>query len=214
MRLHKKVLIQKACQGGDREAACYPNLVMKPTPCVVATNGTICAVVPCETEKGDKAGLIPVDALVAAQKAASRDEKDTAHLVVGKRVEVPAADQSHGHPDVTPNFPNWKPAVPGRARKNQQRLVVDVGQLGKLAKALGAEWLELLFVPVEDGQRQKPVRVNPIGICVDPGAYGSIMPISADDVAEAEEKAAAKAEAEADDGDADGPDDEDVLGDD
>lgn len=183
MKIHKNVRIQLACAGGDRESNCYAHLSVdkgKPTV-LVATNQVIAAVVPVDLEKGDKAGLIPRTALVAAQLAAPKNGE--AHLICKDKIELPEADQVHGRPDVTTPFPNWRPIVPSARRREQRELCLDVTQLAQLARALGTTWVKLLFV--EDPK--KPIRVEALGGCPIPSAHGAIMPITEDDIAKVAE---------------------------
>lgn len=146
---------------------------------LVATNGKIAVVVPVEPDEKDRHGPIPKAAIVAA--ASSAPKGALAELRCGSRIGVPAADQTHGRPTVTGQFPDWKPVVPEAGRPREQCVMIDVEQLAVAAQAMGASCLRLRIAACKAGEKPKPIRLEAIGNCAHPEAYGVLMPLAEPD---------------------------------
>ncbi len=131
---------------------------------LVATDGSILAIVPCEIADDDADGLIPLEAIDRARK-----------LAIGGIVRAKCngkAEQSDGSSFQRPDhrFPDYSGIIPKEA--GSVRVSLNADSLLRLAQALGGK-----TVTLEIGEPGTPIRVRP---CLDgiEGAFGLIMPIS------------------------------------
>ena len=115
-----KFVINHVCLDGDQ---------------LIATDGRILAVVPCERSEGDVDGLIPVAALRAARKLANgkfthllmRCEEKQCVLVDGSTVPRPQDMK----------FPQWKKVVPSDNRPVHCKIAFNPDLLMAVSKAFG-----------------------------------------------------------------------------
>lgn len=179
MIIPKPCKIELACSKDvSRGAIASPYLDQtEPTkPVVVATSGTVLAVIVPQFANGETPGYIPVDAIKRARKANGNN------LVLQSKPDGVEADgATFKRPDYT--FPNWRQIMPDGS-KHTLRLGIDVRRLWELAQAMGTEGLELRMIP--DDPSNNPIMVKPLttgtynnpGVKpADPDAYGLIMPI-------------------------------------
>lgn len=180
MNIPKACKIELACsKDASREAIAHPYLdqTEPDKPVIVATSGSVLAVIVPENAKGETAGHIPVDAIKRARKAA----KGSVLLFADDKGVVADGATFARAPH---KFPNWRAIMP-KGDKHTLRLGLDVRKLWDLAQAMGTEGLELRLIPGDPSKN--PVMVTPLttgnhsnpGVPpANPDAYGLIMPIA------------------------------------
>lgn len=137
-------------------------------PCLVATNGKALARVDVDDADDDIQGFIALAAIKAATTGKglcaeiSRNGETTAK---GRNGETTTFRNPEGD-----QFPQHRQIVPKTTP--EYRIALDPHMLANLAKAIGAEWVELRCHP---GGR--PIEVIPTD-CVDSSRVGLLMPVS------------------------------------
>lgn len=174
MKINNNSQIEKACSVDPARPIIHsPYLDVVDSPnerigTVVATDGRIIAMIPCELEEGDQAGIIPADRFKAARKKRK-------HPGIYDTAEVPCDSPGTG-------FPQWRQVIPPSdtyAKSISVRL--DAQLLLNLAAALsvdGSRKIELV-IPLEDDSKtvngHPAMKVYPS--CTRSQGVGYIMPI-------------------------------------
>lgn len=153
---------------------------------LVATDGHILASVPVETCESDKDGLVPAEALSRARSAA-KTMATAKWIDAGQRrgavyVNAPASGSVSV---ICPlfqfkvqrpvgQFPNYETALPKAPQGTPPTVILDLGQLQTLARAIGAEQNGKLALRLWVTDASKAVWVEPFERS---GAFGVIMPL-------------------------------------
>ena len=185
MKLHKEILIEKACSGDSARTILNSVYLEKPesgSARLVATNGRIAAIVPVSVDAEDSAGYITAVALKAARKAAPRSEE--CFFSANGVLKMPDG-QTFERPNPG-KYPNVENVIPKDETKFSVSL--DPALLLAVSEAIGAG----RGVTLEISGEGKAVRVRPmvnpraetpkggsahyVPAC--PEALGLIMPIA------------------------------------
>ena len=187
MRFQKSQPIHKAA---SKDAGRYSIhcVYLDPDPSngrLVATNGRILAVIPCDAESNES-GIIPLEAMELACKG-SKKTFPAGHIEMGsaETVEVvsPTARSTFERPDV--EFPNWRAVVPNPT-DYPLSLTLNPFLLQKLAAALGQTasncegvTLHLRIDPSTPAGIQRLDDSSPVRVTLpkDSDSFGVIMPI-------------------------------------
>ena len=129
---------------------------------LVATNGHIMAIIPCEVEDGDVGGLIPAFALEYARK--HRHAEDAANDVVrvgcASLEEVSCYDAKFKRPQGL-EFPPWEAVLPNYEGRATHRINVDAEYLRRASSAIGdANWLADEDEDDDDGRVGAPANIS------------------------------------------------------
>lgn len=155
MKLHKEILIEKACSGDASRPVLHAVYLQKQEngqARLLATNGRIAAIVPVVVDESDSAGYISHDALKAARKAAPRSAE--CFFTANGVCKMPDG-QEFSRP--TPgNYPNVDAVIPKDETKFSVSL--DPALLLAVAQAIGAE----RGVTLEISGEGRAVRVRPM----------------------------------------------------
>ena len=138
---------------------------------VIATDGKILAVIPCEVNEGDAPGYIPTDALKASRKGRGA----TGEMVL-TRAECQVLNGATFPVDNERTAPDWTAVIPPADRPIKMRVALDPERLAALAEAMGAG---AVVLEIED--ESSPITVRPASkgygdVPAEPGAFGVIMP--------------------------------------
>lgn len=138
---------------------------------VIATDGKILAVIPCEVNEGDEPGYIPTDALKASRKGRGA----TGEMVL-TRAECQVLNGATYPADNERTAPDWTVVIPSGDRPIKIRVAFDPERLAALAEAMGAG---AVILEIED--ETSPITVRPASkgygdVPAEPGAFGVIMP--------------------------------------
>ncbi len=183
MKLDPAFKIEKACSADRTRPVLTCAYLDVENRKVVATDSYVLAVLPCEIEEGDTAGLIPSAAFPALRKA-SKHEGGTLAANGSARVVDPFEQTSQDFPRPDGQYPDWQRlcALPepsaddGGANATMGPLAefgINVAELAKLAAALGSDTVRIkVFSPL------KPLHVSPVGSGSRPDAFGIAMPFN------------------------------------
>ncbi len=164
MRFDKRSKIEKAASSEDFPYASTSVRFEPDKSRLIATDGRILAIVPCEPEPDDAAGQIQPQAFATARKLTPRHSEPR----IGANSKIEFVDGSTLPRLEDVRFPEVDGVVP--TGKASVTFGLNVALLSRLAAALGTETVRIEFV--DDGL---PLRVSPIeGV---PGARGLIMPL-------------------------------------
>ena len=172
MKLLKELRIEE-CVSDDPQRACINHVCLEGEQ-LIATDGRMMAIVPCEREDGDVDGLIPVAALRAARKLANgrfthllmRCEEKQCVLVDGSTVPRPQDMK----------FPQWKQVVPSDERPVKMKIAFNPDLLMAVSKAFGGTAVVMEINTDTDALVIKPCR-KPDGTVPDENTKGILMPI-------------------------------------
>lgn len=148
---------------------------MTQSPVMVATTGAIIAVVPVETDDGDKAGYVTGEALKAERKA-------KLGMLCNGELKV-TNGPSFQRPELG-QFPNWRQVLPPKDRETKFSVGLNVKLLWELCQAIGCETARLEFKDNLEGVLVFPTTIrsmsHPSKPAANPDAYGVIMPTRLD----------------------------------
>lgn len=178
----KNYLIEKASDTKNKKKPHFSEPYLdKENNRMLASNGFIIASVPVEVEEGDDDGHIPVDALIAARKKATKQKSET--------IVVDASDAAlkiHYEPDS--RLAMGKPKNMDNVMRNRgperHTITLDANYLLNLAKAInyrGGGTAVTLHLPQDP---RSAVLVTPLNFEENKArndAYGILMPILAGD---------------------------------
>lgn len=138
---------------------------------VIATDGKILAVIPCQVDGGDEPGYIPTDALKASRKGRGA----TGEMAL-TRTECRVSGGATFPVDNERTAPDWTAVTPPADRPIKMRVALDPERLAALAEAMGAG-----AVILEIESESSPITVRPASkghgdVPAEPGAFGVIMP--------------------------------------
>lgn len=138
---------------------------------VIATDGKILAIVPCQVDGGDEPGYIPTDALKASRKGRGA----TGEMAL-TRTECRVSGGAAFPVDNERTAPDWTAIIPPADRPIKMRVALDPERLAALAEAMGAG-----AVILEIENESSPITVRPASkghgdVPAEPGAFGVIMP--------------------------------------
>lgn len=149
---------------------------------IVATDGSIMAIVPIETGDEDVTGPIPTEAIKAARKM-YRDTGDAPDLIKANGAIVFPNGYTIPRPEGIGTFPDVDRVVPKVAADAQPDVSIDARLLARLQEAIadqGAKYhgVSLYFQRDQDGRidATAPILVKP-GTRCDSGAIGVLMPL-------------------------------------
>lgn len=117
---------------------------------LVATDGTVVVIIPCDVDKGDKSGPIPVDAIAIARSTARAAELTELTIECGKdNLDVIGPDgcvASFARPECTDKPMDWATRLKSTSTKGLEMdatcgVAIDVGAAKKVARALGVTHL-------------------------------------------------------------------------
>ena len=172
MKIHKDCKIELAASKDQtRYVLTEPYLDMTQSPVMVSTNGAIIAVVPVETDDGDKAGYVTGEALKAERKAKlGMLCNGELKVINGPSFQRPELGQ----------FPNWRQVLPPKDRETKFSVGLNVKLLWELCQAIGCETARLEFGENTDSIMVYPTTcgsgLHPSKPAANLDAYGVIMP--------------------------------------
>ena len=177
MKINKNCKIELACSTDKQRAAiCNPYLEIDDKGArMIATNGQILAIVPVDPQEGDKAGLVPVDAIKDARKAKPASLPE-ATLACNGNVKLLDGRQ-YPRPDFA--FPNYRAVLPAENRPAKFTVGIDAKLLWELAQAMGTQGVTLEFENELSAIKVRPSAAGQHG-SIKPADYearGVIMPI-------------------------------------
>lgn len=172
MKIHKDCKIELAASKDQtRYVLTEPYLDMTQSPVMVATTGAIIAVVPVETDDGDKAGYVTGEALKAERKA-------KLGMLCNGELKV-TNGPSFQRPELG-QFPNWRQVLPPNDREVKFSVGVNIKLLWELCQAIGCETARLEFGDNTDTIMVRPTTIksysHPSKPAANLDAYGVIMP--------------------------------------
>jgi hypothetical protein len=147
MKLDKKLKIEK-CASDDttRSAICDPYLDLSDpkSPLLVATDGHGLVALHAVIAEGDKAGSVPVAAIIAARKAGGWIDLSSERAAVVAGVSYPR--QFNAITGGPCDFPEWRRILP---ETTGPRLTIGLNPrlLSEIAQAMNAETVNLTFDP-------------------------------------------------------------------
>ncbi len=181
MKIHRNCKIELACStDAGRYAISEPFLDIKNAQgTLVATTGTIMAIIPVLIATEDDAGYCAKQLLKDARKV---NKLETTEIVLagtsGKLLNGATALRAGEAKDSM--FPNWRQVVPAPYEKPVLEVGIDAKLLWELAQAMGTVGVKLTF---KDGVAAVQVAPIPSGVMSrgvipsEPTARGVIMPI-------------------------------------
>lgn len=156
-------------------------------PVLVATTGRICAVVPCQANGNDVAGMIPRQAIAEAIKGKQNLDAEIESAEPQpdgtESVDVyQAGELKSSHVRPVANFPRWQEVIPAKEGDDlvlglNPHILVDLAKaIGCPSTALGVELrLKLRREKGELVVDDKPILVRALEA---DDAYGVIMPVT------------------------------------
>ena len=105
-------------------------------PVLIATDGRLMAIVPCEVRDNEQGKIFSPVSLVAARKLAKRNQSAEVVLQNGTATLI---DGSSTPTPTDMEYPNWKAVQPDPKRKIRVTVALNAAFLARLAAALGNE---------------------------------------------------------------------------
>ncbi len=138
---------------------------------LISTDGRALTQIPVELEPGDLAGIVPVDALKAAVKAAPRALPNARLDLTDAKAAKLADGRSWPRPQVT--YPDWERVIPDFAGAGPvTRVMFSASYLKDIADAVGAKDTAGILLEFQNPEKAMRVTVN--------GTVHVLMPMKLD----------------------------------
>lgn len=136
---------------------------------IMATDGHILAIVPCEVSAEDHASLIPLDAMKQLRAMQKRSKSVPVEIRTNGKIEAVGRGEAASFEPTTGQFPNVDMVIP---QSGPATITLNVELLYRLAKAMISPDDELIVsLTIKDAQSGVLVKTSK-----NPDAVGVIMP--------------------------------------
>jgi len=175
MKFNEKYKIEKAVTTDKLRPAMCEIQIDKDGKQLVATNGHILAMIPCEIAEADIARRIRPDVITKARKAEKSLPKyqrtDKINLN-NANATVTLADSSIVPNSICEdNYPNWQAVIP--KIEESEEIALNVELLDRLTDAIGTKSIKIVFDTKHKTQGMKVYPLND----GDNNAWGLLMPL-------------------------------------
>jgi DNA polymerase III sliding clamp (beta) subunit (PCNA family) len=141
---------------------------------IMATDGHIAAIVPCEPSAEDHSALIPLDAIKGIRAMQKRAKTVPVEVRTNSKITAIGAGETEEYAPMEGQFPNVDMVIPKWDAAKPCTIALDAELLLRLAKALTRKGMPLhVKLYVKDLQSCVVVKAT----YADEGAVGLIMPV-------------------------------------